>query len=146
MVISCSSYGCTNRRKKGCGIQFHRFPLKRPSVLEKWIHEMKRKNFKPSEYSYLCSEHFTNEDYQIRPGANVKWLKDEAVPSSVFKEFPQHLQKKKVVRRLLQRNPLVENNCDISVDTVDIQCSSSTILKIILKVFSVPYNRQQKQF
>ncbi len=74
--------------------------------MEKWIHEMKRKNFKPSEYSYLCSEHFTNEDYQIRPGANVKWLKDVAVPS-VFKEFPQHLQKKKVVRRLLQRNPLV---------------------------------------
>lgn len=66
---------------------------------------MKRKNFKPSEYSYLCSEHFTNEDYQIRPGANVKWLKDEAVPS-IFKEFSQHLQKKKVVRRLLKRNPL----------------------------------------
>ncbi|XP_022162259.1 THAP domain-containing protein 1-like isoform X5 [Myzus persicae] len=85
---------------------------------------MKHKNFKPSEYSYLCSEHFANEDYQIRPGANVKWLKDEAVPS-VFKEFPQHFQKKKVVYRLLQRNPLVDNNCDISVHTVYIQCSSS---------------------
>lgn len=24
MVISCSSYGCTNRRQKGSSIQFHR--------------------------------------------------------------------------------------------------------------------------
>ncbi|XP_025203306.1 THAP domain-containing protein 1-like [Melanaphis sacchari] len=100
MVISCSSYGCTNRRQKGSGIQFHHFPLKRSSVLANWINEMKRKNFKPTKYSYLCSEHFTNDDYQIRPGSNVRWLKDDAVPS-IFKEFPKHLQKKKVVRQLL---------------------------------------------
>ncbi|KAL5237573.1 hypothetical protein ACI65C_004983 [Semiaphis heraclei] len=136
MVISCSSYGCTNRQEKGCGIQFHRFPLKRPFGLSKWIHEMKRKNFKPSEYSYLCSEHFTNEDYQIRPGANVKWLKDEAVPS-IFKEFSQHLQKKKVVRRLLKRNPLAT--------IIMINYKVQKVLKIIVKVFSVPYNHQQRQ-
>lgn len=82
------------------------FPLKRPSVLAKWISEIKRKNFKPTKYSYLCSKHFTNDDYQIRPGSLVKWLKDEAIPS-VFENFPQHLKKKKVVRRLLQRHPLV---------------------------------------
>lgn len=67
---------------------------------------MIRKTFKPTEYSYLCSEHFTNDDCQIRPESNVRWVKDEAVPS-IFKEFPKHLQKKKVVRRLLQRHPLV---------------------------------------
>lgn len=103
MVVSCSSYGCTNRRQKGSSIQFHRFPLNRPEILNKWIHAMRRKNFTPNKYSYLCSEHFNPEDYQIRPGADIKLLLENAVPS-VFKGFPDHLQKKRIVRRQLVRN------------------------------------------
>lgn len=64
---------------------------------------MKRKNFTPNKYSYLCSEHFHPEDYQIRPGADIKLLFENAVPS-VFKGFPDHLQKKRIVRRQLVRN------------------------------------------
>lgn len=58
---------------------------------------MKRKNFTPNQYSYLCSDHFIPSDYlnESRPELDKKLLKDEAVPS-VFK-FPQHLQKKRTV-------------------------------------------------
>lgn len=71
-----------------------RFPLKRPEVLKKWLHEIRRKNCTPNQCSYLCSEHFTPSDYlnESRPELDKKLLKDEAVPS-VF-NFPQHLQKK----------------------------------------------------
>ncbi|CAI6377434.1 unnamed protein product [Macrosiphum euphorbiae] len=104
MVVSCSGYGCTNRRQKENGIHFHRFPLKRPDVLKKWLHEIRRKNFTPNQYSYLCSEHFTPSDYlnESRPELDKKLLKDEAVPS-VFK-FPQHLQKKQKASRPLLQN------------------------------------------
>ncbi|KAE9523184.1 hypothetical protein AGLY_016417 [Aphis glycines] len=102
MVISCSSYDCTNRRQKGSSIQFHQFPLNRPNILKKWVHAMKRKNFTPTKYSYLCSEHFGPNDYQIRPGADIKLLLEYAVPS-IFKGFPTHLQKKKNCRRQLVR-------------------------------------------
>ena len=70
---------------------------------------MKRKNFMPTKYSTLCSEHFKPEDYQIRPGAVVKLLKDDAVPS-IFKGFPSHLQNElPVKRRILQRSTVINN-------------------------------------
>lgn len=104
MVISCSAFGCTNRQTKGSSVQFHRFPLKNPSLLSQWLKEVRRKNFVPSKYSFICSEHFIDTDYQIRPGATVKLLNTNAVPS-VFSGFPTHLLKPlPVKRRLLQRN------------------------------------------
>lgn len=57
---------------------------------------MKHKNFTATKYSYLCSEHFGPNDYQIRPGADIKLLLEYAV-LSIFKGFPTHLQKKKFV-------------------------------------------------
>jgi len=56
---------------------------------------MKRKNFTPTKYSYLCSEHFGPNDYQIWPRTDIKLLLEYAVPS-IFKGFPTHLQKKKL--------------------------------------------------
>lgn len=87
---------------------FFRFPLKRPDILKMWVHAIKRKNFTPNNYSYLCSEHFHSDDYQIRPGSNIKLLKENAVPS-IFNAFPKHLQKTKVVRRQLFRNQQLVN-------------------------------------
>jgi len=78
--------------------------LKRTEVLQKWIKEVRRKNFVSSKYSFFCSEHFLDSDYQIRPGATIKLLNENAIPS-VFKGFPVHLQHSLPVKqRLLQRN------------------------------------------
>ncbi|KAE9536192.1 hypothetical protein AGLY_007415 [Aphis glycines] len=82
----------------------YRFPLKRTDVIQKWIKEVRRKNFVPSKYTFLCCKHFLDSDYQIRPGATTKLLNENAIPS-VFKGFPVHLQKSlPVKRRILQRN------------------------------------------
>lgn len=69
---------------------FFRFPLKDVVTLKKWVVAMRRENFTPSASSRLCSDHFRTEDFQVRPGAVSRWLKEGAVPS-VF-EFPDHLK------------------------------------------------------
>jgi len=65
---------------------------------------IKRKDFIPTKYSFICSEHFIPEDYQIRPAASVRLLKEDAYPR-IFNGFPKYLQEKMPVkRRLLNRN------------------------------------------
>lgn len=93
-----------------------RFPLNNPKLLNIWLNKVKRKNFKPTKFSSLCSEHFTPEDYQLRPGADVKLLKTEAFPT-VFKGLPSYLQDKlPVKRRILQRSTV--NICYILNNTL----------------------------
>jgi hypothetical protein len=73
------------------------FPLNDEARLRQWLHAMKRKGFRPTKYSKLCSEHFKETDFMYQPGFQYKRLKKEAVPS-VFAEFPEHLKKKKHTR------------------------------------------------
>ncbi|XP_016335892.1 THAP domain-containing protein 1-like, partial [Sinocyclocheilus anshuiensis] len=79
MVQSCSAYGCKNRYHKDKNISFHKFPLARPDVCGKWLAAMKRRNFKPSKYSNICSQHFTRDCFKRE--CNNRVLKDNAVPS-----------------------------------------------------------------
>ncbi|XP_067011491.2 uncharacterized protein [Anabrus simplex] len=92
MVKYCVAYGCKGLQTKGSGVQFHRFPFSRPEILKKWVQAIRREHWLPTAYSTLCSKHFTPDSYQTRPGAPVKLLKEDAVPS-IF-SFPDHLQKK----------------------------------------------------
>lgn len=57
----------------------------------KWIMAIRRQDWTPSNSSRLCSAHFLASDYQVRPGASSRWLKDDAIPS-VFPAHPSHLQ------------------------------------------------------
>lgn len=66
--------------------------------MKKWIDALKRKNFKPSLNSRICSVHFTSDDYQIRPVANIPLLRLNAIPS-VFPSFPKYYQKIKKPRK-----------------------------------------------
>ena len=70
-----------------------RFPSKdkNPDLLVKWIAAVRRQDWQPSKYSKLCSEHFTEQDYQIRPAAAHPLLKQDAVPT-LFAAHPKHLQ------------------------------------------------------
>lgn len=68
-----------------------------------WIKAIRRENWNPSSFSYICSKHFVESDYQIRPGADRKLLKHDAVPS-VFPAFPKYLQESKRTRRILKRH------------------------------------------
>ncbi|XP_039615634.1 THAP domain-containing protein 1 [Polypterus senegalus] len=79
MVQSCSAYGCKNRYHKDKNISFHKFPLARPDVCDKWVAAMRRNNFKPTKYSNICSQHFTKDCFKRE--CNNRVLKESAVPS-----------------------------------------------------------------
>ncbi|XP_060719289.1 THAP domain-containing protein 1 isoform X1 [Tachysurus vachellii] len=79
MVQSCSAYGCKNRYHKDKDVSFHKFPLARPDLCGKWVVAMKRRNFKPTKYSNICSQHFTKDCFKRE--CNNRVLKENAVPS-----------------------------------------------------------------
>ncbi|KAI9999518.1 hypothetical protein NQD34_018456 [Periophthalmus magnuspinnatus] len=64
MVQTCSAYGCKNRYHKDKEISFHKFPLARPDICDKWVSAMRRDNFRPTKYSSLCSQHFIRDSFK----------------------------------------------------------------------------------
>lgn len=92
--------------------------------MKKWIEAIKRKNFKPSQHR-ICSDHFTNDDYQIRPNASRPLLLD-ATPS-VFPSFPPYYQKVKKHRK----NPIMRISRPV-IDTTPVIDGIRTILNIII--------------
>ena len=57
MGKACCAPGCVNRFCKGNGIKFYRFPVN-IDRRRRWIAAVNRKDWQPSEYSWLCSVHF----------------------------------------------------------------------------------------
>lgn len=77
----CCVPGCTNRRTTN----FHlfKFPLKRESsFLEQWTCIV-GKDFHPTKYDVICSAHFTQNDFMIRPNKSGVRLKYNAIPLKV---------------------------------------------------------------
>ena len=66
MGKACCAPGCVNRYSKGNGIKFYRFPvnLDRRRL---WIAALNRKDWQPSEYSWLCSDHFVTGEKNDDP-------------------------------------------------------------------------------
>lgn len=62
MVKGCSVYGCTNRSNGSArdrGVKFFKFPkgkIKRRA----WIRSLNRRNWQPTENSFVCSDHFVS--------------------------------------------------------------------------------------
>uniref|UniRef100_A0A8C1LVD3 THAP-type domain-containing protein n=3 Tax=Cyprinus carpio TaxID=7962 RepID=A0A8C1LVD3_CYPCA len=56
MVISCCAVGCANRQGKA-NISFYRIPFD-GERRQRWVAAISRKNWQPSKYSRICSEHF----------------------------------------------------------------------------------------
>ncbi|XP_067130840.1 THAP domain-containing protein 1-like [Centruroides vittatus] len=76
----CCVPGCTNR---GRPYSFHKFP-KEPSLLGKWIEAIRRDPgpyFTITEYTRVCSAHFTSDDYRDTLLGERARLKTNAVPS-----------------------------------------------------------------
>ena len=80
-----------------------RFPLRNTELLKKWIIAVRRKTWKPTNASFLCSKHFTPECFYDSPSQFVqvngqrRKLKPTSVPS-LF-DFPKHLQNNKKKRQ-----------------------------------------------
>jgi len=78
-----------------------RFPLKEKERLHKWVHAVRRKDFKPTSSSTLCSLHFHENDFYSAVVSGKQMLKKSAVPT-IF-NFPNNLTPKIKERRILQR-------------------------------------------
>ena len=119
MAISCSAYNCTNRHAKESMLKFHHFPVKNIELCKRWVTATKRDNFVPTINHYLCSEHFTADDYVF---SNSKRLKENSVPSAF--NFPAHLTSKEVKRKL----PTTRN---VHVDRKNEEQPSTKKIKIV---------------
>ncbi len=53
----CCAVGCSNRFSKGCGLHFYRFPVN-PQRKNSWIAAVNRKDWQPTEFTWICSTHF----------------------------------------------------------------------------------------
>ena len=77
--------------------------MRNTELLKKWIIAVRRKTWKPTNASFLCSKHFTPECFYDSPSQFVqvngqrRKLKPNSVPS-LF-DFPKHLQNNKKKRR-----------------------------------------------
>ncbi|KAG8454623.1 hypothetical protein GDO86_001009 [Hymenochirus boettgeri] len=128
MPMTCVAYGCYNRFFKGCKKQFFRFPMKDRKRLFDWIAAVRRKNWMPSGASRICSDHFTENDYMLRPGAQIPRLRLDAVPS-VFDGFPEDL-KERLRREKEEKNrkrKILEIPSELKTDHTGGTAPSSTI-------------------
>ena len=73
---------------------FSRFP-KDPIRLEAWTLALKTQNFRPTKYTLICDDHFSDQD-KDKTGQTVR-LKPTAIPTKF--NFPDHLQKKLISRK-----------------------------------------------
>ncbi|XP_030635265.1 THAP domain-containing protein 5-like [Chanos chanos] len=84
----CAYTFCKNRggipAKDNKRISFYPFPLRDEVRLKKWISNMRRGEWVPSRHQYLCSEHFTEDSFDLRWG--IRYLRHTAIPTI----FPEH--------------------------------------------------------
>ena len=66
MVNKCSAINCKSgcaEESKNAYVSFHKFPLKDEELLKVSVIRVARKDFKPNQYSRLCSLHFKPENF-----------------------------------------------------------------------------------
>ncbi len=61
----CIAPGCTNYYYKAQDRHYHQLPLNDKSRLKQWLQSMKRKAAPVNSHARVCSDHFTQEDYEV---------------------------------------------------------------------------------
>ncbi|TMS03038.1 THAP domain-containing protein 5 [Larimichthys crocea] len=123
-VKVCRNRGGTASRQDNKRISFYPFPLQDKPRLQKWVDNMKREEWTPSRHQYLCSEHFTEDCFDIRWG--IRYLKNTAIPTvfpsceepsisssmKIFRNSANILCKRKIRALVLREEFLVCNKPD----------------------------------
>ncbi|XP_068572907.1 THAP domain-containing protein 5-like [Cebidichthys violaceus] len=78
-VKVCRNRGGAATSQDNKRISFYPFPLQDKSRLQRWVDNMRREDWTPSRHQYLCSEHFTEDCFDIRWG--IRYLKSTAIPT-----------------------------------------------------------------
>ena len=63
MPWCCSVNNCKFTSESAPEKSFHQYP-KDIKVRDAWMKRIRREHFEPSEHSYVCSYHFTDEDFR----------------------------------------------------------------------------------
>lgn len=129
MVICCAAPNCTNRQGKGKrgAVSFHRFPLKDSSRLYLWTAAIQRSDWTPGPYSFLCSEHFSEDSFVPRMPDQHPLLRPDAVPSlfkggrelkrkGTFEPHLLRLRKRKHLKKEISLCPLEDEKLLVSPD------------------------------
>ncbi|XP_067130144.1 gastrula zinc finger protein XlCGF57.1-like [Centruroides vittatus] len=99
----------------------HKFP-KNPALRKKWIHAVKRANWKPTSSSLVCKNHFTPDQYkEINIFGNIpakRQLKADAVPNVVTLAVPNQLFLTLIKLRLNTANFELSRMFSVSEETV----------------------------
>ncbi|XP_053169987.1 THAP domain-containing protein 5-like [Scomber japonicus] len=95
-VKTCRNRGGTASRQDNKRISFYPFPLQDKPRLQRWVDNMKREEWTPSRHQYLCSEHFTEDCFDIRWG--IRYLKNTAIPT-VFPSIEDGCEKVATIKR-----------------------------------------------
>ncbi|XP_050727460.1 uncharacterized protein LOC127004117 [Eriocheir sinensis] len=77
-MVRCAAMGCSNHT--GLGKILHRFP-RDPERRRQWEKKVNRRNWRPTDSSYLCTDHFEETQYENRRADNLRRLKAFAVPT-----------------------------------------------------------------
>ncbi|XP_075046514.1 uncharacterized protein LOC142107193 [Mixophyes fleayi] len=112
----CAMFGCKNRMHKGCGKHFFRFPIKDPERLAKWVEAVQRDDWRPTIHSKVCSDHFTEKDYMIRPGAACPYLRMDAVPTPLYPVQRKRKTKKRKYVKKSASEPPAFNETEVKVE------------------------------
>ncbi|KAF7651221.1 hypothetical protein LDENG_00113970 [Lucifuga dentata] len=124
-VKVCRNRGGAASRQESKRISFYPFPLQDKSRLQKWMDNMKREEWTPSRHQYLCSEHFTEDCFNIRWG--IRYLRNTAIPT-IFPSIQDETEKKVPT---IQRSPKVKTrmlDSNIEPNRSDFSCSKRPII------------------
>ena len=98
--------------------------LKDQDQLQNWLQAIRREGWFPTQYSYICSEHFLESDFIQRTGI-CKRLKQDAIPS-VFPAFPKYLQNNVAKWKLPKERKTETSPTKIRKTTISDHCYTST--------------------
>ncbi|XP_061570393.1 THAP domain-containing protein 5-like isoform X2 [Cololabis saira] len=73
-----------------------RFPIPDKGRLQKWVDNIQREEWTPSRHQCVCSEHFTDDCFDIRWG--IRYLKNTAIPT-IFPAPDDDGEKKMTISR-----------------------------------------------
>ncbi|XP_071357723.1 THAP domain-containing protein 5-like isoform X2 [Trachinotus anak] len=120
-VKACRNRGGSASRQDNKRISFYPFPLQDKPRLQKWVDNMKREEWTPSRHQCLCSEHFTEDCFDIRWG--IRYLKNTAIPT-IFHQIEDDGDKKVTT---IKRSPKVKpRTLDIDTEPTGFDCPHNT--------------------
>ena len=88
-MVNCCVPGCTNysaKTSKTADISYHKFPSDKQRR-KTWLERIRRSNMPPMQYSYVCSDHFLPNCFEVNIRLQItgqkckRRLKEDAVPS-----------------------------------------------------------------